>query len=785
MNSIILRISIRNLLKNKLTSFVYIFGLSLGFIAFILISLFIRYELSWDKTNEDFSRIFLIQRNISQSINNIGSANFSPSTPQNLSLIINSYTDIEAVTTINEIENSWFSTNQIDQIKVEKGIYADTSYLNIFTYKLRNSISTHDFNEPYTAIISETLANKLFGDKLAVGQTVTLDKETDLKVIGVYEDLPQNSSIRPDFIVSFSTLQRKNSILASNRSTFCLTFVKLKSNASAIAFEESIKDLLLGFEGMETETLHLTPLSKVRFDSVPDYYRIIWIFGLIGLFIVSMSAFNYINLTIANSSIRGKEIAIKKMNGSSRVRLIAQFIGETIVLSLISIAISFYLVVLILPFYNNLMNTEITLNFINDLKFIVLIISCSVAIGFIAGIYPAFFMSSRNIVSLFKKGLLGSDGNKMFVRKILVLLQFVISTFLICLSILFMIQVNHLSTKDIGFNRDNIIFVKLSSNTDGINFNDFRNRILQNPHINNASMSKNLPFVNFNSGQITWEGSSSNELLSIRPNWVSHDFISTLGIKLTDGRNFSYDFASDINQACIINQSAARYFGWDNPIGKRLDNNQLTIVGVVKDYHIMDIHNPIEPVVLRLTPNDMKGNWVLSFRYESGFRDDAKRFIEKTFSETFPNDLIEINDLENAFLNENAYVGYQTVKKSILLFTLFSILLAAMGLLGLVSFTTAKRTKEIGIRKILGSSIPNIFLLLNREFLILLCISLIIAWPAVWYVWSVFPGVYKLPFQPLVIILSSTIIILITLITTGWQTWNAAQRNPIDALRYE
>ncbi len=298
-------------------------------------------------------------------------------------------------------------------------------------------------------------------------------------------------------------------------------------------------------------------------------------------------------------------------------------------------------------------------------------------------------------------------------------------------------------------------------------------------------MSKNLPFVNFNFGTIDWEGANLGDRVNYRPNWVTFDFIQNLKLELVDGRNFSSNYPTDLEQACIINETAARYFGWDNPIGKRLDNNQYTVIGVVKDYHVMDIHNLIDPVVIKLSSGEMNGSWVYAFRYISGSRDEVKKFIFDEFSQAFPNEIIEVHELEHAFRNENAFKTFQTIKKSILFFTGFSIFLAITGLLGLVSFSTAKRTKEIGVRKILGSSIPNIFLLLNREFFILLGISFVIAWPLVWFIWDSFPGVYKLPVQPCIFILSGTIILIITILTTGWQTWNAARKNPIEALRYE
>ena len=783
MNSIILRISIRNLLKNKFTSLVCVLGLSLGFIAYILISLFIRYELSWDRENENFNRIYLVQRNIALSAQNVGSESIVSYTPAITASLMDGFPGFEKITSVHFSSDRFLSANQIDQFKVDEGIYADADYFNVFSYSFTKGLPSSEFDEPFAVVLSQSLAHRLFGNGEAVGQTVTLNKKTELNVIGIYNDLPINSSIRPEYIVSLPTLERISQIDPWETLTF--TFGLLEPSANYKEVAGNIKDLYKRYEGREFETLQLSPLQKVRLESVADYYTIIWIFGLIGIIILAMSTFNYVNLSIANASMRGKEIAIKKMNGSSRFRLIVQFLGESTLLSLLAIAISLYLVHFILPYYNSIMNTAISLNFYDDWKFVGLLVISSLIIGLLAGAYPAFFLSSKGIVNLFKKGFFDSGSDRIQVRKALVLLQFAISIFLICLSLLFLRQVNHLTTKDIGIDRANMLYVQLSSSVEGRNFQDFRARVIENPYITNASMSKNLPYVNQNGGRINWEGANLDERIRYRPNWVSYNFIDNMGITLIDGRNFSPDYQTDNENACIINETALRYFSWDNPIGKRLDNNKYTVIGVVKDYHIMDIHNPIEPVVIWLAPTEMKGDWVYAFRYTPGYREEAENYLVNEFSRLFTNDNFEIQELDFAFHNEFAFRSYQTVKKSILLFTAFSILLAITGLLGLVSYSTARRTKEIGIRKIMGSTIPNIFVLLNREFFLLLGISLLVAWPGAMFVYDSIPGVHKLPFAPWILLVSGVIIIAITLLTTGYKTWRAASRNPIEALRYE
>jgi putative ABC transport system permease protein len=784
MNNIILKISLRNLLRNKFTSFVSVFGLSLGFTAFILISMFIRYEMSWDKANINHERVYLVQRNRGLSAQDISSGHIVPTTAPLTASLVREYSGVESVTLVREINDRFISASIEEQYRIEKGLYADRDYFDIFTYEIIDG-SVELFGEPFSIVISENLADRFFKPGEAVGSILTLDRKTELKVTGVYRDLPLNSSIRPEYIISLSTLERKEGLsLADPWNTSFMTFALLGNDTRPSAIEAGIGDIFSGFEGREMEFLLLSPLSKMRFESVPDYFAVIWIFGLIGIFILAMSAFNYVNLSVANASTRGKEIAVKKMNGSKRYHLVIQFIGETVIISVVAVTVALYLAGILTPYYNSIMNTAISLNFPADLPFITLLVAGSLVIGILAGLYPAFFMSSNNIINLFK-GSFNSGTDKIRVRKVLVAFQFAISIFLICLSIFFLRQVNHLTVKNIGFERENLVYVNLFSTEEDRYFGDFSSRLLENPDILSASMSANLPFVNFSGGAINWEGGSSDDLMFYRPNWVTRDFIRTLGMEIIAGRDFSADYTADTGQACIINETAVRYFGWDDPLGKRLDNNSYTVVGVVKDYHVMDIHNTIDPVVLKLASDEMTGDKTYAFRFAPGAGDDVIRFLTNEFAREFPNDPFFIGDLDSAFSNETAFRGYQTLRKSILFFTVFTIFLAVTGLIGLVSFSIARRTKEIGIRKITGSSIVNIFLILNREFYILLGFSLVLAWPGVWMVYNAFPGKYKLPLHPWILISSAIIILVITFMATAWQTWRAATRNPVEALRYE
>jgi putative ABC transport system permease protein len=498
-----------------------------------------------------------------------------------------------------------------------------------------------------------------------------------------------------------------------------------------------------------------------------------------------MSAFNYINLTTANASTRGKEVALKKVSGSSRITLVIQFLGETVIIAFIALLLAFVLVYMFLPVFTGIIGKPVELTISKDWGFIGFTILASLLVGLLSGIYPALFLSSQKIVSLFKGQLFEKGLKKIGLKSILVTFQFAISVFLIIITLSFSLQIRYLLRKNLGFNKENILYTKMSISNNEITFDQLRNRILQQPEIISASVSENIPFVSFGGGMTNWEGGDPNEKISCRFNTVSYDFVKNMGISLIAGRDFSRDFPGDIGKSCLINEAATKCFNWDNPIGKRLDNNRLTVVGVVKNYIYKDMHNSIEPAILELSTEKITGEWTFAFRIDPRYEKKAKEILTREFERTFPNDPFEFHDLPSTFANENTFKIYHSINRTIMFFTFFNIFLAIIGLLGLVSFTVVRRTKEIGIRKINGSSSINIFYILSREYFIMLFFALLIAIPAALWMYDKIPGANKLPVQPWIFVLGGVLIFVIILLTTGYQTLRAATRNPVESLRYE
>jgi putative ABC transport system permease protein len=785
----IFRISIRNLLKHKLYSLINIFGLALGFTAFILISLFVRYELNWDKSNLQYNNIYRIQRHYSRTMFAMDGNDISPHTRAiTAQLLEKRFPEFRKITVIHENGGKFLAYDPSRQVFNSKGICADSCFFDVFTYKFLEGTQEGALNEPFSIVLSKIMSDRLFGGKKALGENVILEKKFSLKVTGVYEDLPENSSQRPEYIVSFSSLAKTGGITRSDiRSGDCMTYALLNPGTDSRSLEGKIKNVFSGFSGLEFEELQLCPMSRIylNFNGKNDYIIALILYGFIGLFILIMSAFNYINLTTANASVRGKEVALKKVCGSSRFTLVLQFLGETIITALFALIIAFEFASAFLPVFSGIIYKPLTLNIVNDIGFIGITILIAIVVGLLSGIYPSLILSSQNILSLFKSQSSVKGLKKISLKNVLVSFQFAISIFLILITLSFSLQIKYMSGRNLGFNKENILYTKMSVSNQEITFDQLRSRILQNPEITDAFMTKNLPFVSFGGGMTNWEGGDPNEKISCRFNTVSYDFVKALDIKIISGRDFSREFTGDIGKSCLINETAARCFGWDDPIGKKLNNNRLTVVGVVKNYTYKDMHNGIEPAILILSDEKVAGEWTFAFRVQPGSEQRARTILTEEFEKIFPNDPFEFNDLPTTFSSDNTFKTYHSVNRTFLFFTVFNVFLAMIGLFGIVSFTVMRRTKEIGIRKINGSSSGTIFYMLSKDYYIMLLFAMMIAFPAALWTGHKIPGANKLPPQLWVYLLSAGIIFLIILVTTSYLTIRAAKRNPVEALRYE
>lgn len=784
MNIIFLKLSLRKLFKSKVYSIANLVGLTIGFTAFILIALFISYEVNWDKTHDKYDHIYRVQREMTNAQGN----NISPHTNAiTAQLIEHKYPEFEKMSVIRENGSTFLGTDDEHLVYEKDGISADTYFFDVFSYEFIQGNKSNALNQPYSVVLSETLAEKLFDGTDVVGKTVFLEKKHALTVTGVYEDLPFNSSLRPPFIMSFSTLKPLYNIERSSLWVGdCMTYALLKPGIIAQSAEDKIANIFSNYEYLKHDKLRLCHLSKVylNFNDSSDYIIILKLFGLIGIFILVMSGFNYINLSLAQASMRGKEVAVKKVIGSRKQSLIFQFLSETITVSTVALIFALLLSKLCLPLFNNVVDKQITFNLVDDAVFMLLMLLVAIGTGVLSGFYPAWFMASNKIVTLFKGSIFNKPRSSFSLKKALITFQFAISLFLIVLTASFSMQIKHITEKDLGFTEEGLIYTKINVSENKTKFYQLRDRLIKHPDIADVSMSQHFPFVSQGGGTTNWEGGNPEDKVVCRFNHVSNNYLTLLNTKFVAGRNF-IDGKADVGRSCIINETAAKCFGWDNPIGKRILDNRLVVVGVIRDFIFHDMHNPVEPGIYILAPNTMKGNSIFAFRINKSNSADLRKFITTELQKTFPTDPFEVADFPSAFKSENAYLIYQSVNKTLVFFSLLNVLLAIIGMFGLVSFAVARRTKEIGVRKINGGSPLSIFNLLNREYYILLVFAVAISFPAAYFSYNFLPSANKLPAQPWVFACAAILLFLIILISTSYETIKAATRNPVEALRYE
>jgi putative ABC transport system permease protein len=788
MSLIHFKLFLRHFIKLKAYFSINIIGLAIGFMAYIMVSLYIQYEKSWDTHNVNFNRIYRAQRHFVMDFRSRDGNNISPhSVGRTAKLITLACPEVEKTVIVKEIRSVYLSNGNNHIIYDITGCYIDPTVFDVFTYPLLRGNPKTALAEPYSIVLSQTMANKLFPNSEALGKTVLADKKISYRVTGIYTDLPKNTHYRPNYLVSMTTIEDQEKV-HDNLAGWYMTYVLLKEGTDFRDVNKKIYDL---FKGQDKQTekakIALCPLSKLHlsFNDRPDYFLVLFLYYLIGILILLLSAINYINLTTANATARIRETVVHKIHGGNKWAISLQFIFEAVIVSLVSTIIALIAADQLLIPFNRIIDQDLVLFSANKIPFILQTMGITLFIGVLSGIYPAFFLVRNNISQLLKNNLY-SGGNRIFsFRTLLVAFQFTASIFLIITTIYISSQIRFVLNKNLGFDKNNLLYVRINSSQKNLVFDDIKTWILRHPEINTVSVSKHIPFISFGGGTINWEGSRPDEETSIRDNRISYGFFGTLGIQVIEGRDFSPDYPGDASDKCIINETAQQTFGWQNPIGKHLNNNRWQVIGVVKDFHFKDMHNAIEPAIFYLKTGTIEGDWTFTFRISNADFGLASKLITNEFQRIFPNDPFEVKILDDGFRNENTMHIYRSVYKTFVFFTVLLVILAAIGLLGLVSFTVRQKTKEIGIRKINGCGSLEIFKMLNIELVSVVLISSVFAVIAATWIISRFPGTYHCPFEWWMIAMGIGIVLFIVLIVSFHQTLKAAFTNPVEALRYE
>lgn len=799
-----LKITLRKIFQNKINSFIKIAGLAAGMAIFILIMLNVQFDLSYDKFHRNYHRIYKVEQVVKYSTGNVRMTITPAPVGPALMRHIKEIRDCVRIGVVGKILIA--SHGNRKKFNEGLGFFVSSSFLDVFTFPMIKGNPQTALSDPHSIVLTEKMAKKYFPDEEPLGKILRLKKQYDFKVTGVITDPPLHSYFKFSFLLPFSSYQivvERGVVENWNINRFH-TYVLLHPQQNPVTVDEKVRDIPKKYMGQNSLTqLHLKPFSECHLDNIQysegetTNVEAIYMFSVIALFILVIACVNFMNLTTANAADREKEVKIRKVVGAGRRWLITQFLVESIIITLIAAAASLLLVKLLLPEFNHLLEKQLTMSMMVHGVFPVGLIAVTLLVGIISGSYPAFYLSAPQPV----KVISGSSkiGKKSsFIRKVLVTFQFFISIVLIVLSITIYQLVNHLIHVDLGFHREHLLVCTFNhSRGEPIDkYEAFKNELLKNSNILNASLFDELPGMIGNATQVIIEGGSRNDIIWFHDTHIDDGFIDTFGIELIEGRNFSKEFLADKRNRCIINEKAANVLGlhWqnnqgeDSPIGKEISayGHKFTIIGVVKDFSIMGFQ-PIKPLMMRLHQDRLAKEIFLTVKVTASSGAPVLDFIKLKFMEFFPDDIFDFKPFEDIFFIRRFFERIDKILKLIGSMSLIAVFIAIFGLFSMASYSTRRRWKEIGIRKVFGAPVSKILLLLVTEYLIILAIANVFAWPLSYFLGNrILQGtVYRIPMQWWVFPAVGLLSFLVGMVTIGSHTIKAAQTNPADTLRYE
>lgn len=789
-----IKIAFRNLWRHKSFSLINIIGLAVGMTACLLIFMYVKFELSYDKFNQNFDQVYRLNTDI-KTPNEVLHWS-SASAPMGPALKAD-YPEVKEVARIFgasylvESNNQKFQENNIS--------FADPAIFKIFTLPLVKGNPETALKDPFSVVITETTAKKYFGNNDPIGKPLLLDGKHPAMITGVMKDIPDNSHINFDMLISESTMEKLKMFNPNEWGNFNnYTYLLLPEGYDAAKLQAKLPAFLkrhisedLRRKGHDF-TLFVEPLSAVYMDVVrgaPVNGSIdnVYIFSVIAIFILIIACINFINLTTARASERAKEVGIRKVIGAAKNQLTTQFLAESIIICTISFLLSGLLSLLLLPLFNQLSGKIISHNILEH-GYILILFVMALVIGFMAGIYPALVLTAFNITSVLK-GRFTTSVKGVFLRKGLVVVQFTVSIVLIVGTIVVYNQLNYMRNQSLGFKKDQMMIVDFSGDSAvESRYKSIKDELKQIHGVITASASSTTPG---NGGPMAYsqvEGKSGAlQEMNVNLYDVDYDFIPQYGLQIIAGRTFSTDFPTDSSKSLIINEAALKLLGYSAPnqvIGKRFSQwgRQGTVIGVVKDFHYESLHETIKPLSFRINP---KNTGVFTLNISGGNIPNTVASVQDKWKTLVPERPFSYTFLDDNFNKQ--YATQERFGKLFLYFAVLAIFISCLGLLGLASYSTLQRTREIGIRKVLGATVPGIVNMLSKEFLLLVIIAAVIAFPLSWYGMHTWlqDFAYKISIGWWVFAIAGVLSVIIAITTVSFQAIRAALANPVKSLRSE
>jgi len=796
-----LQIALRSLQKQPGYAFINVFGLAVGMAAFFMISLFLSKELSYDRhfdRSEDLYRWAIEGSFRTGPVNTaMSSSGWGPG-------LMESVPEIESVTRLKPPQQMWLVAR--DDLKfLEKGfVFIDSTAFDVFGFDLVTG-SKDALRAPYSVVLTESMADKYFGNQDPMGRVLRLDNQYDFTVTGVIRDPAGPSHFKADFLASFTTLRTPIygvDLTVGDFNFAVYSYLKLRPGSDIEIIREKANDYLdqsigeqLSAMGAEVHTL-LQPVTSIHLESHLDNEVLpngsmttVWALSAIALFILVIACINYMNLATARSAQRSREVGIRKTMGAERSQLVRQFLGESVVLSLLSMVLAVGMVYLFLPTFNTAASTDLNLLSGGLLAAMVTFLGVAIVCGVAAGSYPALFLSRFQPAQVLKGGP-GSAASGGALRRALVVFQFAISIILIVATVVVFRQLNFTRDMDLGFDREQVIVVQLTDPNIRAQYKQFRDRVRQLPSVESISASSSAPGFFVGNQPVVPDDGSPEDQFFLQAFTSDFDFVETLGVEMVAGRAPSIDRPADSLGAFIINEAAVAEFGWGSPEDALSHSVSFgggpfggEIIGVFKDFHAESLHEPIEPAIITIL-NEQTYFYAL-IRTRAGQARDAIEAVGDIWNDLYPAYIYDYSFLENDV--DALYAADLQLGRLFGGFSFLTILIACLGLFGLASFTAEQRTKEIGVRKVMGAGTGEIVLLLARDFTKFVGVAFIVASPLDWIGMNRWLDSfqYRVDFGVVSLLLVGVGVLAIALLTVGYQTIRASLANPVEALKYE
>jgi putative ABC transport system permease protein len=795
------KIAWRNLKKNKVFSAINIFGLAIGFACCTLIFLFIQHEVSFDKFNVQAGNIYRVTAIGKGPVGNTTLAVSPSAWAPNMK---KEFPEIKEYVRFLKSERTLVTTPAKEHYYEKDFLFADSTFFNVFSFVLAKGDANHSLERPNTIVLTKEAAQKYFGNVDPIGKTLEVTTQFapafNLEITGIINEVPANSHFHFNGLISLQTMGD-----ISNLWSFHMfqTYFLLAKNDQTKVLENKFKGFVDKFITNNPNAdgpyeIHLQPITDIHLRSqmvgelgTNGSITYVYLFAGIAILVLVIACFNFMNLSTVRSLKRAKETGLRKVVGAERSQLIKQFLGESVLFAFLSFILSIFISIAVLPLFNQVADRTLTFRFTDQFSVILMLLAIAIIVGLLAGLHPAYVLSSFKPVAVLKGQIIKDSRGNLF-RKTLVTFQFVISIALIASTILVYKQLEFIRNKKLGFDKDKIFLVSVPSNSDGTKLETFKAALLQQKGIVAAAASSTVPNTQIPVNLIHKEGTDEKKQESMQMLFVDHDFVPTMQMQLIAGRNFTKSFSTDVTEGFILNREAVKQAGWKSPeaaIGKLfqwvmpdtvLKNGK--VVGIVEDFNITPLKSPVQPLVMHILPRRLQHLYI---RFKGVTATNAITAVEQQFKKFYID-----QPYEYQFLDDTINAMYTTERRLGTIFGYFAalaILIASLGILGLSVYSIQQRTREIGIRKILGATIPNIVRELSKEFLKPVLLAAVIASPLAW--WGMHQWLedfaYRVNISWWVFVLAGLIAIVIALFTISFQAVKAAMQNPVKNLRTE